>query len=468
MTGDDRSESSRDEAAKQQRCPSCGTRDSIRYLGSSVTTLASVGITQMFGSQNVADDERKLLAFTDSVQDASHRAAFFSGRTHRFNLRATLSRALQERGRLNLTEIADVVLDAGGQRAAAGGRVVLAGPAGPAVGARSQRGLAATRNRRPQTRRALALAKRLGFDAILEAGLRSRFGRTLETTNTAIPEIVISDEEWERLLPFAKEAIQANTGQLITADDDVRTWIEGLLARLRLRGGIYHPFLDLYVEGARPALADLGRRRSARAEVPARDLGARVLQLRAVRGLRRDLRRADVGGELGSQDARNRRAPAPTRRCATCCTSWSSSACLNAATPPRASRVGICRGAHRLRRGRATTTRRPRFAATSARPDTTCRPAERRGGSGVRACGCAASGTTSAPPAPGDQLLPRAVPPGPDPPRRRRRAHRPADPRATRDGRDRVQDAAAARTHRTCSPPRPRWRWASTSATSRR
>ena len=94
MTDGDRDEAGRDEAAKQQRCPSCGRRDAIRFLGSRVTTLASVGITQMFGSSHVADDERKLLAFTDSVQDASHRAAFFSGRTQRFNLRATMSAAL--------------------------------------------------------------------------------------------------------------------------------------------------------------------------------------------------------------------------------------------------------------------------------------------------------------------------------------------------------------------------------------
>ena len=146
MTGDDRSESSRDEAAKQQRCPSCGTKDAIRFLGSSVTTLASVGITQMFGSPHVADDERKLLAFTDSVQDASHRAAFFSGRTHRFNLRATMSRALQERGRLQPDRDRRRRARARRQRAEAGGRAVLARPAGPAVGARPQRGVAAARH----------------------------------------------------------------------------------------------------------------------------------------------------------------------------------------------------------------------------------------------------------------------------------------------------------------------------------
>ena len=110
MTGESRTEEARDDAARRQQCPSCGTRDAIRFLGSRVTTLASVGITQMFGSEHVADDERKLLAFTDSVQDASHRAAFFSGRTHRFNLRATLSGALQSKGRVPLPRVAEVVI----------------------------------------------------------------------------------------------------------------------------------------------------------------------------------------------------------------------------------------------------------------------------------------------------------------------------------------------------------------------
>ena len=247
MTDGDRSETSRDEAAKQQRCPSCGTKDAVRFLGSRVTTLASVGITQMFGSSHVADDERKLLAFTDSVQDASHRAAFFSGRTHRFNLRATMSRSLQQRGRLPLTEIADVtVARADAEPKPEDALFSLIPPdllwEADLNAAWQRPGTAAAKSARKN------VSKRLSFDAILEAGLRSRFGRTLETTNTAIPEILITEAEWERLIPFSTEAVQANTGQLITVGEDVRTWIEGLLARLRLRGGIYHPFLDLYIK----------------------------------------------------------------------------------------------------------------------------------------------------------------------------------------------------------------------------
>ena len=247
MTGEDRSEAARDDAAKQQRCPSCGTKDAVRFLGSRVTTLAAVSITQMFGSPHVADDERKLLAFTDSVQDASHRAAFFSGRTHRFNLRATMSRALQSRGRLGLTEIADVALARADSEPRPADAVFSLIPPdllweADLNASWEKPGTAAAGSARE------ALAQRLGFDAVLEAGLRSRFGRTLETTNTAIPEIAISEAEWERIISFAKEAVQANAGLLIIDDNALRTWVEGVLQRLRLQGGIFHPFLEHYVQ----------------------------------------------------------------------------------------------------------------------------------------------------------------------------------------------------------------------------
>ena len=54
------------------------------------------------------------------------------------------------------------------------------------------------------------LALRLGFDAVLEAGLRSRLGRTLETTGTAVAEVIVSEDEWEQVVGFATEAVQAN------------------------------------------------------------------------------------------------------------------------------------------------------------------------------------------------------------------------------------------------------------------
>ena len=65
----------RDERAKKETCPSCGTQDSIRYLGSSVATLLSVALSNLFGEPELDDADKKTLVFTDSVQDAAHRAA---------------------------------------------------------------------------------------------------------------------------------------------------------------------------------------------------------------------------------------------------------------------------------------------------------------------------------------------------------------------------------------------------------
>ncbi len=91
--------------ARAQRCPGCGERDSIRFLGLAVASLASVSINTLFGSPHVETEERKLLAFTDSVQDASHRASFFSGRTHRLNLRSLMAGLLRENRELRLDDL---------------------------------------------------------------------------------------------------------------------------------------------------------------------------------------------------------------------------------------------------------------------------------------------------------------------------------------------------------------------------
>ena len=49
LTGDERAIA---EDSTRDVCPSCGDRDSIRFLGSAVATLLSVSLTTLFG-----DDE---------------------------------------------------------------------------------------------------------------------------------------------------------------------------------------------------------------------------------------------------------------------------------------------------------------------------------------------------------------------------------------------------------------------------
>ena len=102
-----------EDAAKRSQCPGCAEGDTIRFLGLQVASLASVSINTLFGSSNMESDERKLLAFTDSVQDASHRAAFFAGRTYRFNLRTLMAHAISDTAGISVAELGEsLYLDA--------------------------------------------------------------------------------------------------------------------------------------------------------------------------------------------------------------------------------------------------------------------------------------------------------------------------------------------------------------------
>ena len=131
--------------------------------------------------------------------------------------------------------------------------------------------------------RGKGLALRLGFDAVLEAGLRSRLGRTLETTGTAVAEVIVGEDEWHKVVVFAIEAIKANAGQLITEHDIVQTWVEGVLAASTSAWGYLPPLPRSLCRREWETLVDLGWGRPTGAQVPQGNLGSVVLRLWPVR-----------------------------------------------------------------------------------------------------------------------------------------------------------------------------------------
>jgi DEAD/DEAH box helicase domain-containing protein len=77
-------------------CPRCQSKTGIFFIGSQSATLSSVAIDEMFGS--ILNNDPKLLAFTDSVQDASHRAGFFTSRTYHFTFRTAVQHLVDNAG----------------------------------------------------------------------------------------------------------------------------------------------------------------------------------------------------------------------------------------------------------------------------------------------------------------------------------------------------------------------------------
>lgn len=77
-------------------CPCCGNTSGLALIGVQSTTLISAGISEIFASK--FNDDKKLLTFSDSVQDASHKTGFFNARTWRFNLREAIQRFVDNGG----------------------------------------------------------------------------------------------------------------------------------------------------------------------------------------------------------------------------------------------------------------------------------------------------------------------------------------------------------------------------------
>jgi DEAD/DEAH box helicase domain-containing protein len=83
-------------ARKQYICPFCESKRGLSIIGLRNATIISANITQMFASK--FNDDKKILAFNDNVQDASYHAGFFNARTWRFNLRGAIQRYALIRG----------------------------------------------------------------------------------------------------------------------------------------------------------------------------------------------------------------------------------------------------------------------------------------------------------------------------------------------------------------------------------
>lgn len=247
-TGSDAERASRDD-----RCPSCGQDDGIRFLGSAIATLLSVSLSTLFGSAELDQAEKKALVFTDSVQDAAHRAGFVQARSHTLTLRAVLREAVSE-GPLTLDAIVDEVIRRAGDDPFARYRIIAPDCA--------DRESFSPFWKRPSLRAVSSVVRsrvrrRLAFDACMEFGLNSRLGRTLELTGSVAVEVQANPE---RMLRAARTAMEGFAWQgVLGADADAAgagspapedrmrlAWVRGILERLRTQGAIDHEWFVRY------------------------------------------------------------------------------------------------------------------------------------------------------------------------------------------------------------------------------
>ena len=184
---------------RSDRCPACAENDAIRFVGSAIATLLSVAITTLFGQPALEEREKKSLVFTDSVQDAAHRAGFVQSRSHVFSLRSLLGSTIPAEG-TSLRELVQAVVDNAGTDSEHFALIppdLTEHPAFRPFWDRAGQSARAIRSARQNVER------RLLFDAGLEFGLNSHLGRTLELTGTITAE---ADATPKQLLSAARTA----------------------------------------------------------------------------------------------------------------------------------------------------------------------------------------------------------------------------------------------------------------------
>ena len=287
-----------EERAKTQQCPSCGEDDAMRFLGSSVATLLSVALSNLFGMDDLDSSEKKTLVFADSVQDAAHRAGFVQSRARAFALRARIWRAVRSfadpvasaesdsadadsssSAALSSlsSESSHSVRSAGVPLSSVASRMVEHAHAesDPAVRSRALYELLPPQLKESpryravwekdagaaEQRRALAaLQSRLDLDLALQFGDRVDLPRSLVTTGTLSVSVDVDDAV---LLSAARSV----AGTLAT-DAELLAWARGVVEYMRIAGGIAHPWLKEYLrQDCNPWLLN---RRQARAKgIPA-------------------------------------------------------------------------------------------------------------------------------------------------------------------------------------------------------
>ncbi|MET9244941.1 DEAD/DEAH box helicase [Nonomuraea sp. NPDC003709] len=230
-------------AADQDRCPACATDQGIRFLGAGLATLASVAITQLFGGRQLEDGQRKTLLFNDSVQDAAHRAGFVANRSFAFSLRRLISQRLVPEAPILLNDLI------GDLAAAASESRVLPSVVPPDLHDRPEIDAILAEETSGSKQAWDLIGDRLAFQTILEFGLRSRQGRTLELTRTAVGEVVLADPQ--KIASLARDVHQLTPGMIEPqADERYLVFVRGLLERLRYRGAIKHEWLDNWLANA--------------------------------------------------------------------------------------------------------------------------------------------------------------------------------------------------------------------------
>jgi DEAD/DEAH box helicase domain-containing protein len=233
-------------------CPECNTKNTVAIIGTRIPTLSSIAVSQTLSTDLDGQNEkqRKVLAFTNSVQDAAHQASFVEARNYRFTFRSSLQKVINlQDSALTLSELGESFIEFWKTNADESGKNPLEayyfrfyptdylGKSSPKD--YFDNGAFSTPFRKE-------FDHRIKWEVFAEFGYNSLIGRTLEKTGASgvFFEKNAIKKVWEKLSPW----LVINDNSQSIEEDAFNKFITLILHRIRSRGAINHVFLDKFRE----------------------------------------------------------------------------------------------------------------------------------------------------------------------------------------------------------------------------
>jgi DEAD/DEAH box helicase domain-containing protein len=233
-------------------CPECNTENTLGVIGTRVATLSSITVSQVLASDLDPRREkfRKILAFTNSVQDAAHQAGFVEARNYRFTFRASLQKVINQLNRpITLAELQDEFISYWKQNSDESGANNEEGYYYRFLPADYKGKVDLASDFRVKGKFTDDFKKefdlRMRWEVISEFGYNALIGRTLEKSGAS----AVKFDEVQLSMVYSKVEnwLGQNNLSKIT-ENELTPFLNGILHRIRFRGGIDHTYFSKFRE----------------------------------------------------------------------------------------------------------------------------------------------------------------------------------------------------------------------------
>ena len=241
----------------EKSCPACGARDRLLLVGARSATLGAQLIEQSWATPY--NDDKKLIAFSDSVQDAAHRAGFFGSRTYLNNVRMAMARVLQAQAHPVIAWPQFLASLPATWKSKLPPEDYVTEFIGPNMTWQHEWDQLRESGRLPVGGALLErVSKRLAWQAVSEFTYLGNRGRTLDRIGMAT--LAPPADALDQVAADLAVSLAEQFGLRDLPQEVVLQWLWGFLIRLRQRGAVTHPEMDQYFrEGGLFAFARGGR-----------------------------------------------------------------------------------------------------------------------------------------------------------------------------------------------------------------